>query len=97
MIRLCLIASCLLFTSCSWLNNVNAEVTSDTSWSGNFDGRTVDGTGNQTVKMDRGSNSSGSVCAVVQKDTRSGFLTVKIGGEEKTTTAEFGVVSVCGS
>lgn len=77
--------------------DVNAHVASDTSWSGSFDGRTVDGNGNQTVQMGSANDRSGpSKCAVVQKQTRTGFLTVKIdGGEEKTTTAEFGVVSVC--
>lgn len=77
--------------------DVEAHVTSDTTWSGSFDGRTVDGSGNQTINLGTASGSSGpSKCAVVQKKTRTGFLTVKIdGGEEKTTTAEFGVVSVC--
>lgn len=72
---------------------VKADVSSSTSWSGSFNGRTVSGTGNMSVDM----GARGSVkCAVVQKDTREGFLTVSIdGGESKTTTAEFGVVSVC--
>lgn len=79
-------ASCGLFQT-------DAHVTSDTSWSGSFDGRTVDGRGNQTVKLGGG---SGTKCASVQKSTVQGFLTVKIdGGEEKTTTAAFGVVTVC--
>lgn len=79
--------------ACS-LFNTDAHVESDTSWSGSFNGRTVDGSGNQLVKMGGG---TGTKCASVQKQTRAGFLTVKIGGgEEKTTTAAFGVVTVCG-
>lgn len=69
-----------------------AHVTSDTSWSGSFNGRTVEGRGNQTVDLGGGDSPK---CAVVQKQTTNGFLTVKIGSDEKTTTASFGVVSVC--
>lgn len=79
-------AGCFLFQT-------EADVESDTSWSGSFDGRTVDGSGNQTVKMGGGGSTK---CAVVQKQTRNGYLRVSIsGGEEKETTAAFGVVSVC--
>jgi len=79
--------------ACS-LFKTEARVESDTSWSGSFDGRTVSGTGNQTVDMGSG---NGAKCAVVQKQTRNGYLTVSVdGGESKTTYAEFGVVSVCG-
>lgn len=82
----------VLCAGCS-LFKTEADVESNTSWSGSFDGRTVDGSGNQTVKMDGG---SGPHCAVVQKKTRTGSLKVSIShGESKTTTAEFGLVSVC--
>lgn len=95
MIRCCLFAS-VLVAGCG-VFRTEAVVTSDTSWSGSFDGRTVEGTGNRVVDLPGGGASSSTKCAVVQKQTRQGFLTVRIGSDEKTTTAEFGVVSVCGS
>lgn len=72
---------------------IKADVSSSTSWSGSFNGRTVDGTGSMSIDM----GIRGSVkCATVQKQTREGFLTVSVdGGDEKTTTAEFGVVTSC--
>lgn len=75
-----------------------AIVSSNTSWSGSFDGRTIDGQGNQTIDLGGGGSTGGpSKCAVVQKQTREGTLTVRIEpGDEQTTTAAFGVVSVCG-
>lgn len=86
LLAMTLSAGCSLF-------KITADVSSSTSWSGSFNGRTVEGTGDMSVDMGaRGS----AKCAVVQKQTRQGFLTVSIdGGESKTTTAEFGVVSVC--
>ena len=73
---------------------VEANVSSTTSWSGTFHNRTVSGTGD--MKVDMGARGGGAKCAVVQKETRQGTLTVSIsGGETATTTAEFGVVSVC--
>jgi hypothetical protein len=91
--RRLLLVAILLCPGCS-LFNTDAHVESDTSWSGSFDGRTVDGSGNKTVSLGSG---TGPKCAVVQKKTRTGSLRVKIdGGDDKKTTAEFGVVSVCG-
>ena len=82
----------VLSTGCDFFKTI-ADVGSDTSWSGVFDGRSVDGTGD--MKVDMGAR-GGMKCAVVQKKTREGFLTVSIsGGESKTTTANFGSVSVC--
>lgn len=72
---------------------IKADVSSSTSWSGSFDGRTVDGTGSLTVDMGTRGRTK---CAVVQKRTREGFLTVSVdGGDSQTTTAEFGVVTSC--
>ena len=78
-----------------------AEIKSNTSWSGSFDGRTVDGTGNKTVNL----SNDEVVCCVVQKDTEEGYLEVRIiddsgglftaDGEKAKTTADYGVVSVC--
>lgn len=72
---------------------IMADVSSSTRWSGSFNGRTVDGTGSMSIDM----GIRGSVkCAVVQKQTREGFLTVSVdGGDSQTTTAEFGVVTSC--
>lgn len=76
------------------LMKTDAHVFSDTAWSGSFDGRTVDGTGDQTIALGGG---TGSKCASVQKQTREGYLRVKIdGGEELSTAAAYGVVTVCG-
>ena len=92
MIRIFAVTLAILSSACG-LFQTDAHITSDTRWSGSFDGRTVDGNGNQTVKLGGG---SGTKCASVQKQTTSGFLTVRIdGGEEKTTTAAFGVVTAC--
>ena len=93
---LCLSIS--LFLGCrDW----KAEVSSDTKWSGSFGNSTVDGSGNQTVDLP----DDEIVCVVVQKETEAGFLKVKIindsanpfasDGEEASTSAQFGVVSVC--
>jgi hypothetical protein len=78
-----------------------AEVNSNTSWSGSFSGRTVDGTGNTKVNL----GSDETVCCVVQKQTQTGYLKVSIkneggglfamDGESKETTAAYGIVSVC--
>jgi hypothetical protein len=86
--------------------DLKAKVESNTSWSGAFGNRSVDGSGSKTVDLpdDR------PQCAVVQKSTQGGSLTVRIicentglaamfGAEDEedsaTTTAAYGVVSVC--
>jgi hypothetical protein len=78
-----------------------AEVESNTRWSGNFDGSSHDGAGNERVRM--GSDS----CLIVQKETASGDLRVRIVNENalflfwdsatdwKHTSAEYGVVTLC--
>jgi len=88
----------LLLLGC---NDWKAKVESNTSWSGSFSGRTVDGSGNQTVDID----DDGVVCCVVQKETEGGRLKVTIvnegsnpfrsEGESKETTAAYGLVTVC--
>lgn len=87
-----LIVAAFVTGSCS-VFRLEANVDSNTSWSGDFNGRTVDGTGSQTVSLGSG---TGPKCAVVQKQTTTGYLTVEIGSDKKTTTAAYGVVSVCG-
>ena len=77
-----------------------ADVESNTTWSGDFSGRTVDGYGNQRVDL-----GNDAECCVVQKKTSQGFLKVSLvntsgnpfaaNGESKETTASYGVVSVC--
>ncbi|GJQ22187.1 MAG: hypothetical protein HBSIN02_25420 [Bacteroidia bacterium] len=94
-----IVAVAVVFVGCS--DDWKAKVESDTSWSGSFSGRTVDGTGNQTVDLD----DDEVVCCVVQKQTERGRLKVSIvnegsnpfasDGESKETTAAYGVVSVC--
>ncbi len=79
-----------------------AEVESNTSWSGAFGNKTVDGSGNNTIDL----KDEHPVCCCVQKETKEGYLRVRIaadgGGIFGTddsdwveTTAEYGVVTVC--
>jgi hypothetical protein len=76
-----------------------AKVESNTSWSGAFGNRTVDGRGNQTIDLD----DDDVQCCTVQKQTEEGRLKITIvdegfwgsDGESAETTAAFGVVSAC--
>lgn len=80
-------------------SDFKARVESDTSWSGAFGNRTVDGNGNQTIDLD----DKDTQCCVVQKQTKHGRLKITIidegflgmDGESAETTAEYGVVSAC--
>ena len=97
--RFLILAASTLAVGCS--HDFKAKVSSDTSWSGSFSSVTVDGNGDRTVDLD----DEAPQCAVVQKQTRSGSLTVSIvdegsswfktDGETKTTIADFGVVTAC--
>jgi len=86
----------LIIVGCS---DFKAKVESDTSWSGAFGNRTVDGNGNKIIDLE----DSDTQCCVVQKQTKHGRLKVTIidegflgmDGEFAETTAEYGVVSVC--
>lgn len=94
-----------LFTAAVACNKINykAEVESDTSWSGSFGNRSVDGSGNQIVELPN----DDVVCIVVQKNTAGGYLRARIIDDSHgflnpaydskwvETTAEFGVVDVC--
>lgn len=81
----------LFLSGCS--DDWKAKVESDTSWNGSFGGRTVDGSGNQTVDID----DAEVFCCIVQKKTERGRLKVSIvnegnypfasDGESKETTA----------
>ena len=55
---------------------ITAEVESNTSWSGAFGNRTVDGSGDAVVEL----MGSRPQCAVVQKETEFGFLRLRING-----------------
>jgi hypothetical protein len=71
-----------------------AHVESNTSWSGYFGNASVDGVGNKTITM----GDSDVECCAVQKLTPQGSLSVWIeGGESGSTTAAYGMVTVCGS
>lgn len=86
----------LVIVGCS---DYKAKVESNTSWSGAFGNRTVDGNGNQTIDLD----DTDIQCCTVQKQTTQGRLKVTIldegflgsDGESAETTAEYGVVTVC--
>ena len=95
--RLLFITVCVagLSAGCGGSGDIEAHVKSDTSWSGNFSGRSVDGSGNQDINMGTANQVH---CVVVQKNTVVGTLSVKVdqGDPEQTTTAAFGTVSACG-
>ena len=61
-------------SGCS-LFKTEAHVSSDTSWSGSFDGRTVSGTGSQTISLGGG---TGAKCASVQKQTKNASQSVRL-------------------
>ncbi|MBT4851326.1 MAG: hypothetical protein HON37_04565 [Candidatus Marinimicrobia bacterium] len=96
--KLYLIFLILVFLGCT---DYKAEIESDTSWSGSFGNRTVDGSGDKTIDIP----DDNIVCCVAQKSTTGGFLKIRIVDDgailfgTKTdwvkTTAEYGVVSVC--
>lgn len=81
--------------------DIYAEVQSNTSWSGAFGDRTVDGTGNAKVDLP----DEPPQCVVVQKETTQGTLRVRVvasggvispgGSGWVETTAAYGVVSAC--
>lgn len=105
------LSAAALFAACSdEKHDIYAEIASDTSWSGAFDNRTVDGAGSKTVDLPDGDIE----CVVVQKETETGYLTLTIvdhvtgggimgvGEKDETnrsngvsTTAAYGVVSGC--
>lgn len=97
--RLMFIVLAFVLAGCA--GDWEAEVDSDTAWSGSFDGRTVDGRSDDTINLGK----DDIICVVVQKQTRSGSLRVRLrrswimGPDDETdwksTTAEFGVVTVC--
>ena len=68
-------------------------VESNTSWSGSFANRTVDGSGDKIVDIP----DDPPQCAVVQKQTASGYLRVRVlpHGDWVETTAAYGLVTTC--
>jgi hypothetical protein len=83
---------------CSVLEDV-VEVQSSTSWRGSFNGRTVTGSGDQSVSM---GSSSEYKCARVTKTTSEGRLSVSVRHQDitgpstgETTIAPYGSASVC--
>ena len=89
LILLLFVAVCL--TGCS----TKFEVESNTTWTGNVNGASVEGSGNKTYSTTKGE------AAVFQKNTEAGFLRARAkttglfgGGEWKRTDAAYGVVTV---
>lgn len=73
------------------------KVTSNTSWSGFFNNRSVDGKGDETFDIDKYDK-----CWSLQKETERGTLTLEIYDKanmesiaENYTTASYGIVRVC--
>lgn len=101
MVRCVIVALCVTSAACS--HDYKAKVESDTSWSGAFSTRTVQGSGNQIVDIDN--DDDGVVCVAVQKQTRLGSLAVQVVDEGNTwfkkngprvvTNADFGVATAC--
>jgi len=77
------------------------EVSSDTSWEGDFYNQHIAGNGNQRIDLP----DNVSTCCVVKKKTEAGFLRVTIindglnptspGGQWNETTKPYGTVSGC--
>lgn len=81
----------LTLTGCS----TKFEVESNTTWTGNVNGASVEGSGNKTYSTKRGE------AAVFQKNTETGFLRARAktsglfgAGEWVRTEAAYGVVTV---
>lgn len=99
----CVLVAALCLTGYACSHDYKAKVESDTSWSGAFSTRTVQGSGNQTVDID--DDDQDVVCVAVQKQTRAGSLAVQVvdegntwfkkNGPRASTIADFGVVTAC--
>jgi hypothetical protein len=88
---------CVILFLGSGCSTLQCKVVSNTSWSGPVGNSTKSGTGNASFDISSGDG------AVIQKETTSGTLTVKIVSDgifgesvidEGTTTAAYGIVSV---
>ncbi len=62
----------LLTFGCS--SDYQAEVESDTSWTGDFAGIRMNGSGNQKIDIP----DEGYLCCVVQKNTTGGYLKLRV-------------------
>ncbi len=86
----------VLVTGCS---DYKVDVESDTTWSGVFAGKSVDGAGNSTIDVP----DDGELCIVIQKNTRGGFVQVSVrdtGGSSYQTDWErtegaYGTIEFC--
>lgn len=106
---LCVPALVLALMGCEESNDYYAVVDSNTTWSGVFGNRTVDGSGHNEVDLP-----DNSPCVVASIQTETGFLTVTVmshvtgGGimgigerndreqqDTATTEASHGMVAVC--
>jgi hypothetical protein len=90
------IASAMTVLMLNGCSGPKVEVASDTTWTGNVNGASVDGAGGKTFEIDSGT------CAAFQKDTEGGFLRVRVkhwegAGRWRETTAPYGIVNICES
>lgn len=79
-----------------------AEIQSNTSWTGVFINRTVDGSGNRIVDIP---DDFEPPCVAVQKDTEEGYVRARVttsggflgpgDGDWVETTAQYGAVTAC--
>ena len=86
------------------LHFYNAEIESNTTWSGSFGDQTIEGAGNTDVFL---TDASHPVCVVVQKKTETGLLRLRVvkhiiipqselvATDWVETTADYGEVSAC--
>ena len=100
-IRLVILLVAMTGIGCSV--DFSVDVRSNTSWSGYFADRSVEGSGNKTVDLP----GDPPQCVTVQKDTEEGYLEIQIkesGGwflspttdyNPIRTTAAYGIVSDC--
>lgn len=96
-----IILAALCLIGCS--KDYKVEISSNTDWTGQVSGRSVSGSGSQTIDMD----DTPPECAVIIKQTEGGNLQAQIvwsGGfflnpngekEAVSTSAPFGSVTVC--
>ncbi len=88
-----------LVTGCS---DYKAQVESNTTWSGVFAGKSIDGAGNSTIDVP----DDGELCIVIQKNTRGGFVQVRIIDVTESSSYEddwerteevYGTIEICGT
>jgi len=79
LLTLCVLGVILLAAACD--KDYKAEVQSDTSWSGSFGGKSLDGRNDQVIDIP----DDGYQCCIVQKNTEDGYLRLRVYDESSGT------------